>query len=129
MKITDVSLFEVRGRWTGPAFPPGDRQAQMLDVYPEFNTQDWAKNRTDEPHEVRAIYVKIQSDAGATGLFGPIERYQAFVIHEFLRPFLTERDPLATGALHDQMLRLNRHGRSGMFVAGLSAVDCALWDL
>jgi L-rhamnonate dehydratase len=129
MKITDVSLFEVRGPWTGPVFPPGNRQAQMLDVYPEFNTQDWAKNRTDEPHEVRAIYVEIQSDAGATGLFGPIERYQAFIIHEFLRPFLTGRDPLATEVLHDQMLRLNRHGRSGMFVAGLSAADCALWDL
>jgi L-alanine-DL-glutamate epimerase-like enolase superfamily enzyme len=129
MKITDVSPFEVRGRWTRPAFPLGDRQAQMLDVYPEFNAQDWAKNRTERPHEVRAIYIEIQSDAEVVGLFGPIERYQAFVIHEFLRPFLIGRDPLATEALHDQMLRLNRHGRSGMFVAGLSAVDCALWDL
>jgi L-alanine-DL-glutamate epimerase-like enolase superfamily enzyme len=129
MKITDVSLFEVRGRWTGPDFPLGDRQAQMLDVYPEFNAQDWAKNRTEGPHGVQAIYVEIQSDAEVAGLFGPIERYQAFVIHEFLFPFLIGRDPLATEALHDQMLRLHRHGRSGMFVAGLSAVDCALWDL
>ncbi len=29
MKITDVSLFKVRGAYSGPYFPPGDRQAQM----------------------------------------------------------------------------------------------------
>ena len=27
------------------------------------------------------------------------------------------------------MLRLHRHGRSGLFVTGVSAIDCALWDL
>jgi L-alanine-DL-glutamate epimerase-like enolase superfamily enzyme len=27
------------------------------------------------------------------------------------------------------MLRANRHGRSGLFVTGISAIDCALWDL
>jgi L-alanine-DL-glutamate epimerase-like enolase superfamily enzyme len=52
-----------------------------------------------------------------------------FVIQDELGPFLLGRDPLAVEALHDQMLRLNRHGRSGLFITGLSAVDCALWDL
>jgi L-rhamnonate dehydratase len=37
------------------------------------------------------------------------------------------KDPLAIEALHDQML--NRHGRSGVFMTGLSPLDCALWDL
>ena len=27
------------------------------------------------------------------------------------------------------MLRLHRHGRTGLFLTGLSAVDLALWDL
>jgi L-alanine-DL-glutamate epimerase-like enolase superfamily enzyme len=27
------------------------------------------------------------------------------------------------------MVRLHRHGRSGLFMTGISAVDCALWDL
>jgi hypothetical protein len=31
----------------------------------------------------------------------------------------------ATEALYDQMLRLNRHERSGLFVTGLSAACCA----
>jgi L-rhamnonate dehydratase len=129
MQITDVFLFEVRGTWPGPTFPPGNRQAHMLDVYPEFNAQSWAQDRQEGPQEIREFYVEILTDAEVSGLFGPIERYQAFVIHEFLRPFLIGRDPLATEALHDQMLRLHRHGRTGFYMAGLSAVDCALWDL
>jgi L-alanine-DL-glutamate epimerase-like enolase superfamily enzyme len=54
---------------------------------------------------------------------------QAFMIKDALEPFLVGREPLATELLLDQMLRLNRHGRSGLFVAAISAVDCALWDL
>jgi L-rhamnonate dehydratase len=46
-----------------------------------------------------------------------------------LRPFLLGRDPLATELLLDQMIRLHRHGRSGLFMTAISAVDCALWDL
>jgi L-alanine-DL-glutamate epimerase-like enolase superfamily enzyme len=42
---------------------------------------------------------------------------------------LIGRDPLATETLWDQMQRLNRHGRSGLFMTAISAVDCALWDL
>jgi len=130
MKITDVSLFKVRGAYTGPYFPPGDRQAQMIDIYPEFNAQTWVARRRDEgPEIITEIYVEILTDEGVTGLFGPIEDYQAFIIHKFLRPFLIGRDPLATEALYDQMIRMHRHGRSGMFMTGVSAVDCALWDL
>ena len=44
------------------------------------------------------------------------------------RPLLG-RDPLATELVYDQMIRLNRHGRSGLFMTGVSPVDCALWDL
>ena len=129
MKITDVILFELRGLGAPSYFPPGDRQANPLDIYPEFNARDWTQNRAEGPHELRAIYVEIQTDEGISGLFGPIEEEQAFVIHRFLQPFLLGRDPLATEALFDQMVRLNRHGRSGLFMTGVSAVDCALWDL
>ena len=56
-------------------------------------------------------------------------RIKPYIIDTFLTPFLIGRDPLATELLHDQMLRLNRHGRSGIFMTGVSPVDCALWDL
>lgn len=128
MKISDVVLFKVRGTWQSPDFPPGNRQSQALDVYPEFNERDWTKG-PEGPQPISEIYVEIETDAGISGLFGPIDDYQAYVIRIFLRPFLLGRDPLATELLYDQMLRLHRHGRSGMFMTGVSPVDCALWDL
>jgi L-rhamnonate dehydratase len=129
MKITDVSLFQVRGHWTGPAFPPGDRQARQLDIYPEFNRPAGEAGESDDTGQMCAIYVEIHTDEGVSGLFGPIDESQAFVIQRWLRPFLIGRDPLANELLLDQMLRLDRHGRSGLFMTGVSPVDCALWDL
>ena len=129
MKITEIALFEISGNWIGTPFPPGNRQAQMLDIYTEFNTDREDNSGPPEPRSIRAIYVEILTDVGISGLFGPIDTAQAFIIHTFLCPFLIGRDPLATETIHDQMLRLHRHGRSGLFVTGLSAVDCALWDL
>ena len=129
MKITDVTLFEIRGRGDPGSFPAGDRQANQLDIYPEFNAQDWTKNQVKGVHELRATYVEIQTDEGLSGLFGPIEEEQALIIRKFLGPMLIGRDPLATEMLYDQMLRSNRHGRSGLFMTGVSPVDCALWDL
>jgi L-rhamnonate dehydratase len=126
MQITDVRLFEVRGPYTGPAFPPGNRQAQPLDVYPEFNQPD---TPTSAPQRIGAAYVQILTDSDIAGLFGPIEPPQTFLIKQMLRPFLIGRDPLATELLLDQMIRLHRHGRSGMFMTAVSAIDCALWDL
>lgn len=126
MKITDVVLFRVSGTYTGPQFPPGSRQAKALDVYPEFNT-DGDTSLNERP--ISAIYVEIQTDEGVSGLFGPIEEPNAFTIRHILRPYLIGRDPLATELLSDQMLRMDRHGKSGYFVTGASAIDIALWDL
>jgi hypothetical protein len=129
MKITDVSLFQVRGYWTGADFPPGDRQARPLDVYPEFNQPSPPGPQYGEVREIKAIYVELLTDEGISGIFGPIQEAQAFVIQKSLRPFLLGRDPLANEILLDQMIRLDRHGRSGLFMTGVSPVDCALWDL
>jgi L-alanine-DL-glutamate epimerase-like enolase superfamily enzyme len=127
MKITDVSLFKVTGRWPGSNYPPGDRQAKQIDLYPEFNVS--AESAPAGPRQIEGIYVEIETDADVSGLFGPIEEAQAFVIQKSLRPFLIGRDPLATETLLDQMIRLDRHGRSGLFMTGVSPIDCALWDL
>jgi L-alanine-DL-glutamate epimerase-like enolase superfamily enzyme len=126
MQIADVALYWVTGEMPDAGFPPGNRQARMLDVYPEFNQPHVPR---PGPRRLREIYVEITADNGTAGLFGPIDETQAFVIDRHLRSFLLGRDPLATEALLDQMLRLHRHGRSGLYMTGISAVDCALWDL
>lgn len=128
MKITDVVLTECVGAFAGLTFPSGDRQAKQLDVYPEFDTEEGGGSpEIGDP--VRATYVEIRTDEGVTGIFGPIQDFQAFHVYRSLRPFLIGRDPLATELLFDQMLRMDRHGRSGMFMTAISVVDCALWDL
>jgi L-alanine-DL-glutamate epimerase-like enolase superfamily enzyme len=82
--------------------------------------------KSPAPH---ALYVEVVTDTGPTGAFGPIQPSQADVIRRSLAPLLVGKDPLAIEAIHDEMLRLDRHGRSGLFMTGLSPVDCALWDL
>jgi L-rhamnonate dehydratase len=128
MKIQDVRVFTVHGSYQGPVFSAGDRQAQQLDIYPEFNQRTDSTPLT-EGAPMRAHYVEVIGEEGVSGLFGPIQDFQAFTIVRQLRPLLLGRDALATELLHDQMIRLDRHGRSGFFMTAVSAVDCALWDL
>lgn len=129
MRITNIDIFEISGAYTGPAFPPGDRQARPLDLYPEFDPPASSSPHSDGPRPIRAIYLEIHTDEGVSGLFGPIQKSQAFVIQSSLKSILIGKDPLANELLLDQMLRLDRHGRSGLFMTGVSPVDCALWDL
>ncbi|MDE2857343.1 MAG: hypothetical protein OXN94_05800 [Chloroflexota bacterium] len=125
MKITDILVFEL----TAPRDPQPGRELQSLPlhIYPEVDHPNPPNKPT--PGSISAMYVEAQCDEGFSGIFGPIDRHQAFVISNDLREFLIGRDPLATEYLYDLMLRLNRHGRSGLFMTGLSAIDCALWDL
>lgn len=148
MKITDVQIFTVSGPYIGPDYPPGDRQAQQLDIYPEHNSRGNrltgtgtqyasyfstgsapAAQASAQQELLRASYVEIQTDEGIRGLWGPVQDFQYYFVLARLRPFLIGRDPLATELLYDQMIRMDRHGRSGMYMTAISAVDCALWDL
>ncbi len=127
MKISDITVTRVEGAYTGLTFQPGDRQSQPLDVYAEFNARPAGGGGVRD--RINALYLEIETDERVSGLFGPIQRSQAFVILTLLKPFLMGRDPLATEALLDQMIRLDRHGRTGQIMTGISPVDCALWDL
>lgn len=122
MNITDVIIFEASAPRTEPA-PRRTRQALPLDIYPPSESASTPSDR------IRELYVEVQTDEGVSGLFGPIQQFQAFIIATELRPFLIGKDALANELLLDQMLRMNRHGRSGYFVTAVSVVDCALWDL
>jgi L-rhamnonate dehydratase len=129
LTITDVLIHRLHGHYSGPTFPAGQRQAQPLDVYPEFNDRAYDGDTPREGMPLEALYVEVQTDDGLSGLWGPIETEQVHPLLSSLRPYLIGRDPLATELLFDQMARMNRHGRSGLFMTAISAVDCALWDL
>jgi L-alanine-DL-glutamate epimerase-like enolase superfamily enzyme len=125
MKITHVRLFRVEGE--GPPWEFEDRSVEPLDLYPSHVSRLDASG--DASSRLGATYVEIHTDDGVSGLYGPIDAHQASLIAGDLREFVLGEDPLATAFLHDRMLRLHRHGRAGLFVNAISAVDNALWDL
>ncbi|HEX5902213.1 MAG TPA: enolase C-terminal domain-like protein [Actinomycetota bacterium] len=125
MKITDVRLFRVEGE--GPAWVFEDRSVEPLDLYPSHVGP--SAGAGDASSRLAATYVEIDTDEEVSGLYGPIDSRQAGLIAGDLREFVLGEDPLATALLHDRMLRLHRHGRAGLFVNAISAVDNALWDL
>ncbi|MGZ8662536.1 MAG: enolase C-terminal domain-like protein [Actinomycetota bacterium] len=125
VRVVVVRLFRVEGE--GPAWTFEDRSVEALDRYPDHVRA--TAGAGDSPTHLGASYVEIDTDEGVSGLYGPIDARQAFLIATDLRPLLLGADPLATEQLHDRMLRLHRHGRAGLFVNAVSAVDNALWDL
>jgi L-alanine-DL-glutamate epimerase-like enolase superfamily enzyme len=124
VEILDVRLFRVEA--DGPDREWESRSVRPLDAYERHlsSTEDaWIKER-----RLRKLYVEVVTEGGA-GLYGPIDARQAFLIDTELRPLIVGLDGLATERVHDEMLRLQRHGRSGVFVTAISAIDNALWDL
>ena len=92
-------------------------------------SQGWVRQRS-------ATLVEIITDAGITGWgeafaqgLEPPE-IAATVIDKALRPIVAGADPLDTEVLWHRMYHMTRdYGRKGSVVAGISAVDTALWDI
>ena len=76
-----------------------------------------------------AIFVELETTDGATGIGGPIDPDIAFIIDQQLRPLIEGADALAHERLWDRMYRDQVHGRKGVAMMAISAVDCAMWDL
>lgn len=129
-KIAAVELIELVGHYEAESGINRQRQVSPLDIYDDERPEEYkdipAGTKTIQ---TSAIYLRIRTDSGLEGLYGPIEREQAVVINEDLRPFLLGKDALATELLWDKMYRSNRHSRDGYFMMAISAVDNTLWDL
>ena len=130
LKIADIELVEVTGHYEAAAGVNGQQQVNPLDIYDTLRPAEYHDKPNGTKHvTTKAIYIRIKTDAGLTGLYGPIERDAAIVVREDLRPFLIGKDALAGEALWDEMYRSNRHSRAGFFLMAISSVDIALWDL
>lgn len=129
--IKDLELIRVSGR---RAFDEGDQKGQHqvnpLHIYPEHRPAEYReKTRPAGMARATAIYLRVLTNEGVEGLYGPIDGEAAVVVYRQLRPFLKGMDALAGETLWDKMFRLNRHSRSSHFMMAISAVDNALWDL
>ena len=130
LKIAAVELVQLSGHREAETGVDAQYQVNPLYVYDVFRPpvyQDKTAQRKSAP--LTQIYLRIRTDGGLDGLYGPIDREAAIVVQEQLRPFLIGKDPLAGEALWDQMYRSNRHSRAGLFLMAISAIDNTLWDL
>ncbi|MEM6821266.1 MAG: enolase C-terminal domain-like protein [Verrucomicrobiota bacterium] len=106
---------------------PWPKLLHPLDLYEDQNPPP--KGGKKSPPQVRQFFLEIQTDSDISGWYGPITEIQKTLILQQLRPLLMGKNPLSIETLQDQMLRLERHGRSGLFMTAISMVDIALWDL
>jgi len=129
-KIAAVELLELHGHYEAEAGVNQQRQVNPLDIYEDQPALTYKDTPSGTKRvNTSAIYLRIKTQDGLEGIYGPIEREPAMVIYEDLRPFLIGKDALATERLWDQMYRSNRHSRDGFFLMAISAVDNTLWDL
>jgi len=131
MRIADVRLRYVRGRMPFDGTFWEDRLIRPVDVYPEYARQgpETLQRLDDGSYQIEAYFVELESDEGAIGIGGPITRDQAFIIDSELRRYLLGSDPIAHERLWDTLYRASVHGRKGVTMMAISAVDCAVWDL
>ncbi|MFN8473558.1 MAG: enolase C-terminal domain-like protein [Anaerolineae bacterium] len=131
MKITKVRLLQLEGVLEHEGEFWEERLVRPIDIYPAH--RDAPARETVKLGEgrqaVRSIFVIVETDDGVSGMGGPINDVQALIIGRQFTPLLLGQDPRATELLWDQMYRLAVHGRKGVEMMAISAVDSALWDL
>jgi L-alanine-DL-glutamate epimerase-like enolase superfamily enzyme len=128
-RIARLRLMKVFG--TRPYDEPfwEERLVMPLDIYPEYRAIRAETLARDTPHRASSIFVELETDDGAVGRGGPIDEDQAYLIDRQLRPLIEGSDALAHERLWDLLYRAQIHGRKGIAMMAISAVDCAIWDL
>jgi D-galactarolactone cycloisomerase len=113
MRITDIKSYALQIKLEKPfAFSQGwvtKRSATLVEIITDEGHIGWGEafNQGLEPPQLSAA-----------------------VIEHALRPMLIGADPLATEVLWHKMYTATRdYGRKGTVIAGISAVDIALWDI
>ncbi|HWD02003.1 MAG TPA: enolase C-terminal domain-like protein [Amycolatopsis sp.] len=128
MKISSVEVQAVRGPRPAPPPGPPQSQAKLLHVYSEHLPNAGAATSTT-PDWTQSLYLRIGTDFGVEGFYGPIDREAAWPIIDMYADFLVGQDALAGTILWDKLYRFDRHSRHGHLKIALSAIDNALWDL
>jgi L-alanine-DL-glutamate epimerase-like enolase superfamily enzyme len=125
--ITAVEIIEVTGSAPPSRLSEWNAQVNAASIYDENRT------RTTIPfgagRAMTARYLRIGTDVGVEGLYGPIDAEAISPILQQIGPRLLGRDALAVTVTWDYLERIDRHARHGHYKFGMSAVDNALWDL
>jgi L-rhamnonate dehydratase len=129
-RIAAVEVIVVKGPRPEP--PAGAHQSQVNALggfYAEHRPTVTGGAPRPATGPAQSLYLRIATDRGAEGLYGPIDREVTWALLEQLAGFLIGQDALATSIVWDKLERLDRHARHGHLKMAISAVDNALWDL
>jgi L-alanine-DL-glutamate epimerase-like enolase superfamily enzyme len=133
MKITHIRLRQVEGVMEQPETLWEERLVRPIDLYPEDQAVGVATYPFPEvapqKYAMKTFFLTLETDAGVTGIAGPIQEVTAYLIHKILKPVILHADPTDSEKLWDRMYRMAIHGRKGEVMMAISTVDCALWDL
>jgi len=131
MKITGIRMRMLTGTMAFDGTFWEERLCRPLDIYPEHRaTGSHRLERIDDGHyRMHGNFIEIQTDAGITGIGGPVDERVGRQIVKGFGGLLMGSDPRAVEKLWDQMYRASVHGRKGETMMAISAVDCALWDI
>lgn len=132
MRITAVRCIEVSGTIDDPDVFWEERLVRPVDIYPQFRAQGpelLPPEGGGSAFPTTSIFVRVETDDGVFGIGGPVPVALAFLVQRSLAGLVLGEDPLATERLWDIMYRACVHGRKGLEMMAISAVDCALWDL
>jgi L-alanine-DL-glutamate epimerase-like enolase superfamily enzyme len=132
MKIARVRIRRLTGtlETDGPMWE--DRLVRPIDIYPEYRHQgQWEGGDQIDDRHLRVVsdFLEIETDDGIVGTAGPVWADCSRLILTRLQDIIIGKDPLAIELLWDQMHRIEVHGRQGLVMVAISAIDCALWDL
>ncbi len=129
--ISSVELVTYRKTYTPESHGVGQFQSQPIHQHPGKAPAELVREsgQSVDSRTTKGIFVEVIADDGTTGRYGPIDATQAVLIRDRIAARIIGEDPVAVEKIHDLMLRLDRHGRSGYFMTALSAIDCAVWDL
>jgi L-rhamnonate dehydratase len=131
LKITAVEVWQVSGREPRTRGLNGQGALNPINIYPEDTPpvyHDDPNAKTEMVPGTR-LYLRIGTDQGAEGFYGPISDDAMRIIDTQLRSFLTGQDALAIDTISDKMMRRVNQSLGSQYGAGVSAVDNTLWDL
>jgi L-alanine-DL-glutamate epimerase-like enolase superfamily enzyme len=130
MEITAIRIIEVTGTaaFEGPG--RGEPIGKPQDVYPEYRPGRRSRKLAEGPwqQEVTKLFVRVETDEGLAGQFGPVTPDACRLVKLRLERHLLGADPLAGSRAWDVMFRTQAHA-GGLMMHAIAAVDCALWDL
>jgi L-rhamnonate dehydratase len=130
VKITAIHSLQLEGAMEYEGEFWEERLIRPIDIYPEHRAEaaGHLPRTADGRYKVQAIFLQIDTDEGVSGVAGPIGSDQAAVTRRF-RSILLGEDPRAHERIWDKLYRHAVHGRKGVVMQAISAIDCALWDL